>query len=88
MREREPREKSLDRERERDREFRDRKFGECELRDRELRDRDLRDHVDGGASFLIDESDIVREREYSSVLLSNFSDRIFEIDFPLEWERE
>lgn len=84
----------MDRERERDREFLDREFGERKLRDRELRDRDLsdrglrerdlRDRVDEGASFLIDKSDVVRDREYSSVFLLNFSDQIFEADLPLE----
>lgn len=79
----------MDRERERDREFLDREFGERELRDRDLsdrdlRERDLRDRVDESASFLIDESDVVRDREYSSVFLLNFSDQIFEADLPLE----
>ena len=79
----------MDRERERDREFLDREFGERELRDRDLsdrdlRERDLRDRVDESASFLIDESDAVRDCEYSSVFLLNFSDQIFEADLPLE----
>ena len=99
MREREPREEStrgcgerdecdrekrLDRERERDRELRDRKFGEREVRDRDVRDRDLRDREKEGSSFLIDESDVAREREYSTVLLSSFSDRVFEADLALK----
>jgi len=61
-------------------------LGEREVRDPEVRDRDrdLRDREDEGASFLIDEPDVVREREYSTVLWSKFSDRVFEADLALE----
>ena len=68
---------------ERDRE----KRFDCErhlvCRDRDVREREFLE--DEGASRLLDDSDVEREREYTFVLLwSHFSKRPFEADFAFE----